>query len=151
MRDDAASMTSIEQNKVENSETTSFTRMMRLGHVARTQGDHRMAHHYWRQAAIIQPDNESVWVALLQVLESEEDRRVCLQNILAINPANQQAARQLEKLETIRPEPYIMAKKPARKDYPRTPLRRAIVRMVKAIVIGVVIGVVIIAIRFIPL
>jgi hypothetical protein len=150
MKEDLTRMSSI-HNQSDNSETASFARMMRLGQVARAQGEHRMAHQYWRQAAIIQPDNETVWMALLDVLESEEDRKVCLRNILAINPANKQAARQLEKLESIRPEPYFPAAIPAQQNTPRTPLLRAIMRTLKAILIGTLIGIVIIAIRFLPL
>ena len=78
--------------------TASFAQLMRLGQVAHAEGNQRQAHMFWRQAALIQPENEQVWLALLQVLEGEEDRRVCLRNILAINPHNKAAQTMLAAL-----------------------------------------------------
>lgn len=42
---------------------------------------------------MIDPFNEQVWMSLLDVLDEPDDRRVCLQNILAINPMNVHARR----------------------------------------------------------
>ena len=72
---------------------------MQAGRVAYTAGKRRMAHDLWREAANIDPYNEQVWLALLDVVEADADKRVCLQNILAINPLNVQARRQLGKIE----------------------------------------------------
>lgn len=58
-------------------------------------GDYRGAHDRWREAAIIDPYDERVWLLLLQVLDSDEDRRVCLENIISLNPNNVEARRQL--------------------------------------------------------
>ena len=44
---------------------------------------------------MLDPYNEQVWLALLEVLDTPEDRRVCLQNILSINPMNVQARRMM--------------------------------------------------------
>jgi tetratricopeptide (TPR) repeat protein len=79
-------------------ERDNFAQLMRLGNIAYAQGNYRGAHRLWRRAAIINPQAEEVWVALLTVLETEEDRRVCLQNIIAINPRNRQAIRQLRQM-----------------------------------------------------
>lgn len=65
-----------------------FTRLMRLGHVAYADGKHQQAHQLWRQAAMLQPDSEQVWLALLNVVDDDNDKRVCVRNILAINPDN---------------------------------------------------------------
>jgi hypothetical protein len=73
-----------------------FARMMRLGQACYTQGARKQAHRYWRRAALIDPGRESVWIALLQVVETDEDRKVCLENILAINPRNRHALRDIE-------------------------------------------------------
>jgi hypothetical protein len=73
-----------------------FGRMMRLGQACYSQGARKQAHRYWRRAALVDPGRESVWLALMQVVETEEDRRVCLQNILAINPRNRVALKQME-------------------------------------------------------
>jgi hypothetical protein len=142
----------IPQKQSEQNESTAFARMMRLGQVAHAQGQLRMAHQYWRQAAIIEPDNEMVWVALLDVLENEDDRRVCLQNILAINPANKQARRLLNKMDnaTITPTksiPDVVAREHIQPD----PIWKPIARAVEAILIGVSIGIAIIASQFIAL
>lgn len=76
-----------------------FERLMREGRLALDQGDRDLAHELWREAALLDPYNEQVWLALLDVLESLEDRRVCLQNILEINPLNLQARRMLRAYE----------------------------------------------------
>jgi hypothetical protein len=86
------------QTRSEIQNPVSFARLMRLGQVAHAQGDSRAAHDYWRQAAMIEPDNEQVWTALMWVLDGEEDRKVCLRNILAINPQNLRAQAMLDEL-----------------------------------------------------
>lgn len=45
-----------------------------------------------------QPERVEVWKALLDILETDEDRRVCLQNILALEPENRPAKQQLAAL-----------------------------------------------------
>lgn len=75
--------------------TEPFARMMRLGQACYVQGARKQAHRYWRRAALIDPGNEAVWMALLNVVETDEDRQVCLQNILAINPHNKEVQAQL--------------------------------------------------------
>lgn len=75
-----------------------FERLMRLGQVAHAQGDNRTAHHYWQQAAMLEPGNEQVWTALMWVIDEEEDRKICLINILTLNPDNMSAKQMLDKL-----------------------------------------------------
>ena len=76
-----------------------FARLMSEGRQALERGDRQRAHDLWREAALIDPYSEQVWLALLQVLETDADRKVCLENILAINPLNVQARRQLHSCE----------------------------------------------------
>ena len=76
-----------------------FERLMEEGHIALRKGDRPLAHDLWREAALVDPYNERVWLALLDVLERLEDRRVCLQNIVEINPLNVQARRMLRAYE----------------------------------------------------
>jgi hypothetical protein len=76
-----------------------FERLMREGRIALNKGDRDLAHELWREAAMLDPYNEQVWVSLLDVLDSLEDRRVCLQNIVEINPLNNQARRMLRAYE----------------------------------------------------
>ncbi|MEO1288128.1 MAG: hypothetical protein AAFV93_10185, partial [Chloroflexota bacterium] len=63
-----------------------------------SEGDDKTAHEFWQQAAMLQPDNEQVWTALMWVIDNDEDRKVCLKNILTINPSNIQAQRMLDDL-----------------------------------------------------
>jgi hypothetical protein len=76
----------------------SFDQFIQAGKAAYAAGEKRRAHELWREAATIDPYQEKVWVALLRVLESDDDRRVCLENILAINPGNQKARRHLNRI-----------------------------------------------------
>src|SRR5512137_2882958 len=44
--------------------------------------------------------NEDVWLWLSSVVESDEDREICLENVLALNPDNVVANRGLEALRS---------------------------------------------------
>ncbi len=44
-------------------------------------------------------ENEQAWLWLSGVMDSSDDQRICLENVLAINPANQAALRGLQALE----------------------------------------------------
>lgn len=72
---------------------------MRAGMRAYASGDYRLAHDLWRQSAALRPHNEQVWLALLSVVNNDEDRRACLENIVYINPENVQAMQQLQMIE----------------------------------------------------
>jgi hypothetical protein len=78
---------------------TRVDRLLALGYAALRSGDKRSAHDRWREAAETDPYNERVWVSLLNVLSERDDRRVCLENIVAINPYNADARRQLRRLQ----------------------------------------------------
>lgn len=77
-----------------------FAELMRAGQIAYTKGSQQRAHRIWRRAAMLSPYEEQVWLALLSVVDSNEDRRACLENILVINPRNLQAKNQLSQLTT---------------------------------------------------
>lgn len=59
------------------------------------QNDQETAHGLLRQAATLAPHDESIWWALLDVVDNEDDRVVCLENVLAINPNSLEARRLL--------------------------------------------------------
>ncbi len=44
-------------------------------------------------------NNEFGWLYLSEAVESDEDRQICLENVLTINPANEQAETELKALE----------------------------------------------------
>lgn len=117
---------------------TTFADLMQAGRVAYKAGKRRMAHDLWREAANIDPYNEQVWQALLEVIESDKDKRVCLQNILAINPLNVQARRQLNKLDARVERVAQHQAEEAERTLGRRRIRRLLLR--RAVVLGVAIG-----------
>jgi hypothetical protein len=116
-----------------------FVELMRAGHVAFSKGKRQQAHDIWRHAAMLHPYDEQVWLALLNVLDSEDDRRVCLQNIVAINPNNLQAQAQLVELGVGPTQPVTPLRIEATK--PRGLLRVLLLRGLEAITIGVLLGI----------
>jgi cytochrome c-type biogenesis protein CcmH/NrfG len=117
---------------------SSFSDLMQAGRVAYKAGKPRLAHDLWREAAKLQPQNEQVWLALLDVLDSDSDRRVCLQNIIAINPLNVQARRMLNRIEArIERRARDAARQQARQARGRRQ-RRVLLR--RAILLGIAVG-----------
>ncbi len=76
-----------------------FLHLFREGKKAARDGDNIRAHALFRQAIEIDPYHEQVWLWLASVVESDEDRRVCFENVLELNPANPTARQQLRRLE----------------------------------------------------
>lgn len=74
-------------------------KLLQQGYVAYNNWELDRALLLWRKAAITDPSNEKIWVALLSVIQTDEDRKVCLQNILILNPNNQDAENELRLLE----------------------------------------------------
>jgi hypothetical protein len=65
-----------------------------------------------------EPRNETAWVWLSYVVDTFEDRQICLENVLTINPNNKYAQRGLNQLReltvtrlTAKPEPVRTTKK----------------------------------------
>lgn len=115
-----------------------FDELLDAGRTAYLTGDPRLAHDYWKEAARLNPANEQVWTALLDVIETEEDQRVCLQNIIQINPLNVQARRQLNQLESRR-ERRIQMRAEQKAGVRADKYRRRTV-LSRAIMLGFVIG-----------
>jgi ferric-dicitrate binding protein FerR (iron transport regulator) len=120
------------------SQQSNFADLMQAGRVAYTAGKRKMAHDLWREAANIDPYNEQVWLALLDVIESDSDKRVCLQNILAINPMNVQARRQLGKIDTRLQRGKLHQAEQTARNQGRQRVRRSLLR--RALLLGVAIG-----------
>jgi ferric-dicitrate binding protein FerR (iron transport regulator) len=117
-----------------------FAELMRSGQVAYAAGKRRLAHDLWRRAATLAPYNEQVWLALLQVLDDEDDRRGCLQNIVAINPNNLQAQHQLRAYLAAPTQPLAPAS-PASTSEPRPSARRITLRIIEALALGTLLGI----------
>jgi hypothetical protein len=73
----------------------SLEELLQAGQAAFDSGDRAGAHEFWRAAAVANPYDERVWLAMLKLLTSDDDREVCLENIIAINPLNPDARREL--------------------------------------------------------
>jgi len=76
-----------------------FLRMFKAGKEAARAGDHAKAHEYFRRAIEVDPYHEQVWLWLASVVETDEDRRVCFENVLELNPTQPTARRELQKLD----------------------------------------------------
>lgn len=125
---------------IEADAITQANRLLRLGYVSYSEGSRKQAYRFWRRAAMLNPGDEQIWLALLTVLETPEDRRVCLQNILALNPNNLQARQQLRALEAV---VQPAAAEPAQAGAPPHPLARLALRLVE---IGLLSGLLVIGI-----
>lgn len=62
-------------------------------------GEKERAHDLLQQAATLDPYDETIWWSLLEVVNTEEDRKTCLENVLAINPNSLEARRLLRMSE----------------------------------------------------
>lgn len=72
-----------------------YQRLIQLGQEAYRRGESQRAHRLWRQAAMIQSDDETLWQLLLSVVTATDDRIICLTNILTLNPDNHLAEKML--------------------------------------------------------
>jgi hypothetical protein len=125
-----------------------FKRLMRLGNVAYAEGDYKQAHDSWQQAAMMQPDNEEVWLALLRVLNTVDDRRVCLRNILTINPNNKSAQALLDELIGDTQSPNQPPKADVAPGKSHRAIRNLGVRILESLFLGTLIAVVMLLVRF---
>lgn len=80
---------------------------------------------------VVQQDkrNEMGWLWLSGAVDTDEDRRACLENVLAINPGNQPARRGIEELNTkrkVRPLPSTTRAQPIIRPTPQvsSPVQR---------------------------
>ena len=117
-----------------------FAKLMGAGKRAYAVGNRSLAHRIWRRAAMLRPYDEQVWLALLKVVESSEDRRVCLENIVAINPSNLEIRDRLALLEM---KQETSSEVPAHKPSARRRLfgKRILLLGVEAILLGILLAI----------
>jgi hypothetical protein len=72
-----------------------------LGKEAARRGDDALACKHLRRVVKAEPENESAWLWLSAVVEDVVDKRLCLQNVLVLNPDNQAARRGLARLVVV--------------------------------------------------
>lgn len=119
-------------------DTRDFSQLMAEGRAALERGEKQLAHNLWREAAMLDPYNEQVWLALLEVLDTPDDRIVCLQNILSINPMNVQARRLLRAYEADEERKNVLRRRRKKAEDRRRHERRSLLR--RAILLGIVLG-----------
>lgn len=76
-----------------------FIRLFKQGKDAARAGNNATAHDLFRRAIEVDPYHEQVWLWLASVVETDEDRRVCFENVLELNPNNPTARRQLTMMD----------------------------------------------------
>lgn len=135
-----------------------FLRLFTEGKNAARLGRKQEAHDLFRRAIEVDPYHEQVWLWLASVVETDEDRRVCFENVLELDPENPTARRQLQKLEyratesaqklsperarqphrapIVQPQPKPQTRKRAR--------RRSLPRLLLALIVVIVVVVVLV-------
>jgi hypothetical protein len=73
--------------------------LLRDGIAAAKAGNKAQAQENLREVVALDENNEKGWLWLAAVVESEEEKRVCLSNVLVINPGNTKAKDELNTLE----------------------------------------------------
>lgn len=82
--------------------------LLRAGIEAAKRGDKPAAADLLQQVVDVDERNEQAWLWLSGVVEDPEDTRICLENVLEINPNNARAVaglRWLEQQQGVRPSP----------------------------------------------
>jgi ferric-dicitrate binding protein FerR (iron transport regulator) len=111
-----------------------FLNLYKAGKTAAQQGQKAVAHDLLRQAIEIDPYHEQVWLWLASVVDTDDDRRVCFENVLELNPDNAIAQEQLNRLESkalaITMHPELL-----HRDEERTKRRRRTIRAILLLLI----------------
>ncbi len=81
------------------SEQKDVQQLLREGIETARSGSKAAARALFEQVVELDENNERGWYWLASVVESDEERRVCLGNVLVINPNNEKARALMDKLE----------------------------------------------------
>ena len=81
------------------SEEQNLQDLMRQGVEAAREGKKAEAKNFFQQVVDLDDKNEKAWMWLASVVETDEERRVCLSNALFINPNNERAQAAMTKLD----------------------------------------------------
>ncbi len=73
--------------------------LIEQGKRAIAEGNRYEAQNFLIRATELDENNEQAWLWLASAVDSEEEQRICLENILVINPANADAQRMLAELD----------------------------------------------------
>lgn len=77
-------------------------KLLQQGIQAAKAGNRKEARRFLEQVLEQDDGNEQAWLVLASVVETPRERRICLENVLGINPNNERARQALERL---RPSP----------------------------------------------
>lgn len=81
------------------SEENNIQDLMRQGIEAAREGKKAEAKEFFQQVVDADDKNEKAWMWLASVVETDEERRVCLSNALFLNPNNERAQAAMTKLD----------------------------------------------------
>ena len=101
-----------------------FLHYFKEGKDAARAGRNAKARELFRRAVEIDPYREQVWLWLASVVDTDEDRRVCFENVLELNPANPTARRQLQKQKQRALEEALAAPAPDAAQHGKSPPNR---------------------------
>lgn len=123
------------------------TRLTQAGIRAVNAGHNAEARQLLRQALELDENNESAWLWLAAAVDTPSERRVCLNNVLRINPRNETARRALAKIneanQLTQPDSFESLRTPsddaAGHDSPRRrfPLGMILAGMIVLIIAGI--------------
>ncbi len=71
--------------------SASISELLRKGIAAAREGDKATARDLFQQVVDLDEENEKGWFWLASVVETDDERRTCLENVLHINPDNERA------------------------------------------------------------
>lgn len=81
------------------SEDQKIKQLLREGIDAVRDGDRATARDRFEQVTELDENNERAWFYLAQVVDTDDEKRTCLKNVLVINPNNEKARQQMDKLD----------------------------------------------------
>ncbi len=81
------------------SEDKNVQELLRKGIEAAREGNKAEAREFLQQVVDLDDKSEKGWFWLASVVETDEERRVCLANVLFINPNNERAKKAMDQLE----------------------------------------------------
>jgi hypothetical protein len=82
------------------SEEQNIQNLLRQGIEAAREGKKAEARKLFEEVVELDDKSEKGWFWLASVVETDEERKVCLGNVLFINPNNERAQKAMEKLQT---------------------------------------------------
>jgi len=78
--------------------SASINELLRKGIAAAREGDKSTARDLFQQVVDLDEKSEKGWFWLASVVDSDSERRTCLENVLHINPSNERAQKALDTL-----------------------------------------------------